>query len=328
MGQTMLDRQEKFNQLSLAFANFSSYVELNAKVGFFDVHKAIETVLISILNITYNKSYNNLNVIKHNHPAIDLGCPLTRSAVQITSDGSSSKVNDAVKKFKDHKLDQRYNSFSFIIITTRPYTISQNYKKKNLADLANDIFNLDDLKFQQVYEYIKGEFSNFWPKENQANSLMMTTSASIEPSQCINDFIKFQMDWAEKEGYSHDKIRSDLILLKNNLANLSQQERNIIFRVLYQGTSGDYSYSLPWTVLCHNLDMDSIQQLRNICNSLSHKNMLWVDDDEYPYPVYVNFQTDIEDLNYLKEVADYMSNKGMLENLKDVIIGCDFSFIK
>lgn len=324
----MLDRQEKFNQLSLAFSNFSSYVEFNAKAGFFDVHKAMETVLISILNITYNKSYINLNVIKHNHPAIDLGCPLTRTAVQITSDGSSSKVNDAVKKFKEYGLDQNYNSFSFMIITTRSYTTSQNYEKKNLTDLVNDIFNLPDLKFQQVFEYIKGEFSNFWPKKSQENSLMMATSTSVEPSQCINDFIESQMDWAEKEGYSHDKIRADLILLKNDLANLSLQERNIIFRVLYQGTSGDYSYSLPWTVLSHNLDCYSIQQLRDVCNSLTHKNILWVDDDEYPNPVSVNFQTDIDDLNYLKEIADYMRKKGMLENLKNVIVNCDFSFIK
>ncbi|MEI7418761.1 MULTISPECIES: SMEK domain-containing protein [Pectobacterium] len=324
----MLDRQEKFNQLSLAFANFSSYVELNAKAGFFDVHKAIETVLISILNITYNKSYINLNLIKHNHPAVDLGCPLTRTAVQITSDGSSSKVNDAVKKFKEHGLGKSYNSFSFMIITTRSYSVSQNHEKKNLADLANDIFNLDDLRFQQVYDYIKGEFALFWPKENQENSLMMTTSASVEPSQYINDFIKSQMEWAEEEGHSHDKIRGDLVLLKNTLANLSQQERNIIFRVLYQGTSGDYSYSLPWAVLCHNLDNHSIQLLRNVCDSLEHKNMLWVDGDEHPYPVYIRFRTDIEDLDYLKEVADYMRKKGMLENLKNVIIDCDFSFIK
>lgn len=322
----MLDRQKKLNQLNLAFANFSSYVELNSKAGFFDIHKIMETVIIPVLNITYNKSYVNLNIIRHNHPAIDLGCALTQTAVQITSDGSTEKVNESIKKFISHKLNEVYNSFSFMIITTRPYSKSSKYIKKNLSDLSSDIFSLDDQKFQMVYEYIKREFNDFWPKGDN-NLLVLTTHLSIDPPLNIQRFIEMQMNWSEEEGISHDKIRDDLIQLKNTLANLSQQERNIIYRILYQGTSEDYSYSLPWAVLSHNLWGEALNQLNNTCNSLIHKNLIWIDEDDYEHPIRVYYKSDIEDLNYFKEIADYMRKNNEIEKLTHIINDCNFSLI-
>lgn len=152
MGNNMLDRKVKFDSLCLAFSNFSSYIQINSKAGFFDTNKAMETVLINILNITYSKSYKNLNIIKHNHPAIDLGCQISKTAVQITSDGSTSKINNTMSKFTAYGLDKQYSSVIFMVITTQPYSTSTSYTIKNLSDLASDIFSLDDTRFQQVYD--------------------------------------------------------------------------------------------------------------------------------------------------------------------------------
>ncbi|WP_139432731.1 SMEK domain-containing protein [Aeromonas dhakensis] len=325
----MLDKKTKFNSLSLAFSNFSSYIKINSKAGFFDTNKIIETVLIDILNITYNKSYKNLNTLKHNHPAIDLGCSISKTAVQITSDCSTSKINDTITKFTAHGLDSQYSSVSFMVITTDKYPTSTQYQIKNLSDLASDILALDDTHFQQVYDYIRREFANFFPLEKTPDVVTLTTMTSLPPPASIPDFIASQMSWAAEEGITDVKIRNDMVNLINILANLSDQERGLIYRVLSQGKAGNYSYSIPWSVLSHNLLPNQIKLLRDICNSLEYKNMLFIDDDDESYPVTVSYYTDIIDFDYLKAISDYLTNKcNGVDILKEVIINCDFTHIK
>ncbi|MBS4697873.1 SMEK domain-containing protein [Aeromonas allosaccharophila] len=325
----MLDRKVKFDSLCLAFSNFSSYIQINSKAGFFDTNKAMETVLIDILNITYSKSYKNLNIIKHNHPAIDLGCPISKTAVQITSDGSTSKINSTMIKFTEYGLDKQYSSVIFMVITTQPYSTSTSYTIKNLSDLASDIFSLDDARFQQVYDYIRREFSSFFPMEQNPDVVTLITSTSLPPFESIPDFIASQMDWAAEEGITDVKIRDDIIALKNTLADLSEQERGLIYRVLSQGTSGNYSYTIPWPVLSHNLWPNQARLLKGICDSLAYKKMLYIDDEEEDYPVTVSYFTDITDFDYFKAITDYFLKKhDGREKLKKVIIDCDFTHIK
>ncbi|WP_214575133.1 SMEK domain-containing protein [Enterobacter roggenkampii] len=69
----MLNRQVQNNNITFAFSLLSTVITFNSKQGLFDINKTLESVLIQILNKTYNLSLNNLNIEKHNHPAVDLG---------------------------------------------------------------------------------------------------------------------------------------------------------------------------------------------------------------------------------------------------------------
>jgi hypothetical protein len=59
-----------------------------------------------------------------NFPAIDLGCKTSRTSIQITSDSSSSKVLETLKKFESHGLGNDFDSLYVYVITDRNFADS------------------------------------------------------------------------------------------------------------------------------------------------------------------------------------------------------------
>jgi hypothetical protein len=57
-----------------------------------------------------------LDRIQENHPAIDLGDPVKRHAFQVSSDGSSTKVQSTLDGFARHKLYTQYDKVQMVVI--------------------------------------------------------------------------------------------------------------------------------------------------------------------------------------------------------------------
>ena len=116
----------------------------------------------------------NQNRIQMNFPAVDLGCNVIRISIQVTSDASSSKINETLEKFQSHGLDADFDRVLVYVLTER----QQSYNSKALAatvaglpiefspsrdvldfhGLAQSIGELSNEKIQRVCDLLEGEF--------------------------------------------------------------------------------------------------------------------------------------------------------------------------
>ncbi len=70
----------------------------------YDTNRHWEKIAMYILNITYDWSLQDLNLIRKNFPGIDLGDYERHIGVQVTKDSSENKINSTFKKIKENKI--------------------------------------------------------------------------------------------------------------------------------------------------------------------------------------------------------------------------------
>ena len=74
-----------------------------------------EYLYCDLLNTAFGYALGNMNRIRDNFPAIDLGDEDERLAVQVTSTGDAAKVRRTLERFYAHKLDKDYDRLIVLI---------------------------------------------------------------------------------------------------------------------------------------------------------------------------------------------------------------------
>ncbi|ENK2105149.1 SMEK domain-containing protein [Vibrio alginolyticus] len=334
----MLKIEKDKKDLIQAFANLSAGVSFQNKSGYFDINTTMEQTLTTLLNQVYGLSLINLNKIKHNHPAIDLGDNFSQIAVQVTSDGSNSKFNDTLDLYCKHKLNEQYNEVWFLIISIDPKASIQrkgfNTKVMNLADLAKDICDTDEQVFEKLFTYVKRQLSNYFNRDVLANPLEKVATSSIDLPSDISGFIESnKLDYELSNGYtSINSIRQDLCKLKKTLSHMNNIQRWFIYRVLSESNmkhdvSGHY---VPRHTLEVGLTIEQKKEVHAAFVSLEHMNMAWYDEEDFNLQVEtigVCFRSSLEDFDYLSAIRTYLEDVGNTTALSQIILECDFSYI-
>ncbi|NTW53447.1 MAG: SMEK domain-containing protein, partial [Chlorobaculum sp.] len=131
-----MTRQELLQRSSTLLGRFAHEVKVKNALGLFDINTIAEDFLIPILAIAYNcPKLCNQNRIQMNFPAVDLGCAVSRTSIQITSDSSSSKVCETLEKFESHHLSDDFVSLYVYVITER----KNSYTSQKLTEAANKL---------------------------------------------------------------------------------------------------------------------------------------------------------------------------------------------
>ncbi|MCC5519515.1 SMEK domain-containing protein [Vibrio splendidus] len=334
----MIQIEKDRKALIQAFANLSAGVSFQNKSGYFDINTTMEQTLTTLLNQVFGLSLINLNTIKHNHPAIDLGDNFSQIAVQVTSDGSNSKFNDTLDLYCKHHLDKQYKEVWFLIISIDPKASIQrkgfDTKVMNLGDLAKAICETDDMIFEKLFNYVKRQFSSYFSSDAMANPLAIKVTSSVDLPSDISGFIESnKFDYDIKHGYtSINSIRQDLVNLKNVLSRMNELQKWFIYRVLNESrhkndTSG---YYLPLSTLESGLTQLQRNEVHTTFASLEYMNIAWYDEEDFylQVPVVgVCFRASIEDFDYLSAIRTYLEEVGDVSVLNKVIIECDFSHI-
>lgn len=132
----------------ISFANIATQlsaliglIEINCKIDKYDISREAENFFRDIFNIVYDANFINLNDERRNHPAVDLGCDKTSTAVQVTSTPTNKKIKDAIGKFIKYKLDQRFKKLR-IFLLTHP---RENIKLEKQSGFSVDVFSISDL---------------------------------------------------------------------------------------------------------------------------------------------------------------------------------------
>lgn len=177
-----MTRQELLQKSTSLLGRFSYEVRVANALGLFDINTVAEDLLVPVFaTILDCPKLQNQNRIQMNFPAVDLGCYATRISIQVTSDASSSKINETLEKFQSHGLDADFDRVLVYVLTER----QQSYKSKAFAatvaglpiefstsrdildfhGLAQLIGELSNEKIQRVCDLLEGEF-----KKADANS--------------------------------------------------------------------------------------------------------------------------------------------------------------
>lgn len=156
-----MTRKELLQRSSTLLGRFAHEVKVANSMGLFDINTVAEDFLIPVLKVVFDcPNLRNLNRIRMNFPAVDLGCEVSRISIQITSDSSSSKVRETLEKFESHNLGGDFDHLYVYVITER----QNSYTSRKLKEAANKLSNKFDmsnsiLDFRDLAKKI-GELTN------------------------------------------------------------------------------------------------------------------------------------------------------------------------
>lgn len=123
--------------------------------------EASEDLYCDLLNTALGYELRNMNWVKDNFPAIDLGDEEERLAVQVTSAGTAEKVRKTLMRFYDHGLEQRYDRLIVLIAgkaECKPVKFDHPGLELEIwgtAELMHQFRQLPIKKLREVDEFLK-----------------------------------------------------------------------------------------------------------------------------------------------------------------------------
>jgi hypothetical protein len=101
-----MNRDFKIKELIILFSFLQNYIKNHTKSSFNDISFSIEMLIIDIFNelLSEKGKFFNINMQKHNYPAIDLVNEEDSIAVQVTVDASKTKVKKTIKEYEKSKV--------------------------------------------------------------------------------------------------------------------------------------------------------------------------------------------------------------------------------
>ncbi|EOE5522631.1 SMEK domain-containing protein, partial [Cronobacter turicensis] len=131
-----MTRQELLQRSISLLGRFAHEVKVSNAMGLFDINTLAEDFLIPVFSVVYDcPDLCNQNRIQMNFPAVDLGCKTSRTSIQITSDPSSSKVCETLKKFDSHNLHSDFDKLYLYVISEK----QSSYTSKGLASVVSQL---------------------------------------------------------------------------------------------------------------------------------------------------------------------------------------------
>ena len=109
----MSDREKYIKIISDHFSIWEVRLQNLSSLNLYDANSFSEYSIAELLNLIFGYKLENLNKLKMNFPAIDLGDKMNSLCVQVTSTKSGKKIQLTIDKFLQNKLDQDNKSYEY-----------------------------------------------------------------------------------------------------------------------------------------------------------------------------------------------------------------------
>lgn len=164
--------------ISDKLTQMSREIMFSNKVKLYNKNIIAENLVLNLLNIVFDYNLQNINKIDPNAISIDLGDKHNGIAIQVTSDSTSQKVKNTIKKFIENEL---YNEYSRLIIlntkikgglyavydTEDKFVFNVSEDNIDLTDIASEVSMITDIhKLKEIVELLKFYFDNIPTKVN------------------------------------------------------------------------------------------------------------------------------------------------------------------
>ncbi|MBP2029053.1 hypothetical protein J2Z35_002891 [Acetoanaerobium pronyense] len=188
----MIDREICLKDIADSLAYLSRQVEIYNCVNFYDINIVAEDFYANLLNLIYGYNLINLNVEEKNAPAIDLVDDINRISIQVTSDNTSEKIKESIRKFNEHEHYLNYDRLIVLMLTKKKkYRTIFDTDGKFSFNATNDLIDYTDLmKFikakstkdlKEIKDYLNLELTDkMFQEKNTESSEIDTIIALIE----------------------------------------------------------------------------------------------------------------------------------------------------
>lgn len=153
----------EFNRVFFLINVWLGAIKSHNAVGFTDINKVAEGVVLRLLNETCGYNLENLEYENKNYPGIDLGDKSRGVAFQVTSRKDTKKIKENLTTFVEKSLKEYPKGIRFFLLSheKKPRLNKEKYKKIYPGfDPVRHIFNADDLarKIKKIYDKDKNKF--------------------------------------------------------------------------------------------------------------------------------------------------------------------------
>jgi hypothetical protein len=328
-------------QLKKYFTYLGILIEEENLEGRTDINNECEDIFKEILNIIYDLNLENMNEVKINYPAIDLGDEKNKVCYQITSNVSKKKIDETIKKFDDHKLYRKFDEINILFLKTdqrkhyqNSYNGHLNFKILFLSDLLKYIS--ESGKEEKVLSYLKEEVGMNMIEKNknlykfeQMPMLDICNDRELtifDYDGCLNDDVMFNF-YGNSINFINDDNREDGGLrLELDIINSGEIPINDIcidnFSISYNTKEIDWdSYFVE--PVCEYSEYKDINNLFNP-KQLSKLNIIFQNnnDDKVRSDLIIELALDIfSDYSKIKNTMQFRIFCGATESLEETIIG-------
>ncbi|MEJ2499074.1 MAG: SMEK domain-containing protein [Sulfurovaceae bacterium] len=202
----MNEHLKNFEYVKEQLIYIKTKVEIDNKLGLYDINNLSESLFSNILNDTYDLNLQNSNKILYlGYPAIDLVDSTNQKVFQVTSTLSTEKIRSTIQKWKEGSYKEY--QLNFFYIKEKPKLTTQKIKdgfaqegitEANLFDI-NDILNIlesDQNKCKRVFDTLQSHLDTLSFEFNVKNyfdsfepHLQNVTSKAFDVY--INKFLEF-----------------------------------------------------------------------------------------------------------------------------------------
>jgi hypothetical protein len=142
----MITSGQLFDNINEKIAILKNEINQAGKLGILNIHKQCENLVKHLLNLTYGYALINLNEPVTNFPGIDIGDEINGVAYQVTSERTSTKVDETLEKVIRFQHYIKFPSVKVFMLTTKQgsYTLNTDLKGLLTFDPNTDIQDFDD----------------------------------------------------------------------------------------------------------------------------------------------------------------------------------------
>lgn len=134
----MFKRTEALTEIADGLGAIKSSCEHRGVLHLFDNHTVAQHFFRRLLNAVYDLELVELDNLKENFPAIDLGDTKKRIAYQVTTQKISDKVTKTLEKFDAHQLGSQFDTLKILVIGDRQKTYNAVVIPDRLEFSADD----------------------------------------------------------------------------------------------------------------------------------------------------------------------------------------------
>lgn len=311
------------------------FVVVNAASGNFDFNRGAEDFFALLLNKLYQLNLINMNIIKVNFPAIDLGDKKARVCFQITSDGSSSKLKDTIETFDRHNLAVDFSHLIFLCISadkapTASKHPSVTIESWNIGNLSAHLNSLDQNTLSSIEQIFEASLVS--SLDAQPSLIGGLVSAPNAIGGCTAFLAKMGLKPTDTEV---TEVLSELQTLSNVIGNLTKNEREFLYSIMALGKPPLYGSGF---ISAENHILVPVAKMEgrlgketcfNLFQSLKHENLVDYTEDYQPNyegasipSFYIKFYNGSGDFNYFAILWEFLRDD---RKLRQLILLNDFS---
>lgn len=323
----MIKSKKRIEEVDRLFSILDHYIEYQNSKGLFDINKYCEDFFCELLNKIYDMNLENLNEIKVNFPAVDLGDYDEGVCFQVTSSAGKSKIEKTVAKFIENDLQKDFEELYILILGSKKayksgidtdgiidFDIKENVI--DLKDLVKRISILNKTKVEEIIEYLKENLNYGISEESYLSGL------EIIESKIPVSFANYLDYYNVTDKEEANSIIEAIKMFIKEFETLDTKTREVVYAILEKKVSIKDEGIYFNHVEVRKFLKIGIKELHEEFQILQDRNYVTSADDN---------GTDYDRLRYwtgdwelLHELVDYIENKG---DFKKTFVELDFTIL-